>query len=61
MRKLTIALLTTLVLAGGVAVPAGPAAAEADCIESCDEDFPGGTPILISIRGWCYIIRCSLS
>ena len=27
------------------------------CIEGCNEDFPGGDPVSISIRGWCYIIR----
>ena len=59
MRKLTIALLTALTLTGGVLVPTAPLAAD-DCIESCNRDFPGGSPILISIRGWCYIIRCSL-
>lgn len=59
MRKLVLVLVTALSLAGGVMVPAQPALAS-DCIDSCDADFPGGTPILISIRGWCYIIRCSL-
>jgi hypothetical protein len=57
--------LWALLLAGafGVAPNPKPADAAGSCLDSaiasCDEDFPPNSEYLVSIRGWCYIIRGS--
>jgi hypothetical protein len=28
-----------------------------EIIASCDEAFPGYNPIILSARGWCYVIN----
>lgn len=59
-------LLTTVTLAGMVAMLPHPTPADAvtvekscvdEAIESCDEDFAGNDWRTIAIRGWCYMIR----
>jgi len=58
--------LWALLLAGAVGMTPNPTpadAAVAGCLDraiaDCDGDFPPDSEYLISIRGWCYIIRGS--
>lgn len=47
-----------IVPAVAILVGLTPMKAEANtCIEGCNTEFPGGDPVSISIRGWCYLIR----
>ena len=54
-----------LVASLGMAPGPQPADATAgDCVKNeiygCDDDFPPESEWLISIRGWCYVIRIGL-
>lgn len=65
MRRNFFTVALALALLAASAVPAAPAMAAQSkptpaCVESCKKDFPGGDPITVAIRGWCYIIRCIL-
>lgn len=44
--------------------PADAAVVVAGCLReavgSCNSDFAGETPEMVSIRGWCYMIRAAL-
>lgn len=61
-------LITTALLAGGLALLPNPQPADAqssaqclrEAIESCDRDFPGGDKFTAAIRGWCYMIRYAM-
>ena len=61
MKKLLVALLLAGAL-GGMSRPVPADAAVLDeclneSIRSCDEDFPGSSEQMTSVRGWCYMIR----
>lgn len=60
MRKGVVTVLAALIMASGVMVPLDTREARADCVEDCIEEFDGNDPIVISIRGWCMIFRCSV-
>lgn len=69
MKYLTLnAVMALLLSIGGIGMTVQPAFAQGDtdpedaeCVQSCDDDFPGSWPIQVAMRGYCYIIRCSLS
>lgn len=52
-----MALATVTLGMGTFAQPAIAAEAETSCIQGCMDEFPGGDPITIAARGWCYILR----
>ncbi len=56
-RRLVFGAALGLTVAG--LLPAREVQAQSQsCVDSCDEDFPGGDPFTIGARGWCMIIRC---
>ena len=56
-RRLVFGAALGLMVAG--IVPARQAQAQTQaCVDSCDEDLPGGDPYSAGARGWCMIIRC---
>ncbi len=59
-------LITTALLAGAVGLLPNPTPADAtttavgcleEAIDSCDDDFGGGSFYIVAIRGYCYMIR----
>lgn len=59
MRKGVVSVLAAMVLAGGVMIPLDTQKARADCVDDCIEEFDSSNAIVISIRGWCMIFRCT--
>lgn len=58
--KRTLMLVAALTLSA--AAVARPVEAQvAECIQSCNDDFPGTDLINIAIRGYCYAFRCYVS
>lgn len=62
MRLLSAAALAAVVtiLPNPVPADAAPKPCLREAIDSCDADFPGETPEIIAIRGYCYMIRAAL-
>lgn len=61
-------LISTAMFAAAVALLPNPVPAEAtaaqsclsEALVSCDDDFPGGDPYNVAVRGWCYMIRIAI-
>ncbi len=62
-------LLTAVLVAGGLAMLPRPTPADAqstlsgcvgEAIGSCDADFEGDSFYMVSIRGYCYMIRSAI-
>jgi hypothetical protein len=55
-------LMTTAALGFATIAGARPATAQVSneqiCLAGCASDFPGTDPVSVSIRGWCYFLRC---
>jgi hypothetical protein len=64
------ALMTSLLLAGVVAILPNPQPADAqqdrlagcmaEAITTCDDEFQGWDPYMTAIRGYCYMIRTGM-
>ncbi len=64
------ALMTSLLLAGAVAMVPNPQPADAqddklakclaEAVSTCDEEFEGWDPYMTAVRGYCYMIRTGM-